>query len=488
MWPGALAYASRHRIGGRSIEALCGYSTPNPIQRPAARERGSIARAVSVASLAALLGGPLPPREAVRHRSRIQRRADRRGRRGRARGLGGDRRAGRRTRRRRRRARGAVRAAVAAYEKTAVARCGCSPSGREPRRRRAAVPADRRRVSRALRVARVVALARDASARPRADRGRRRLRSRRGAGAETVADMGTHSGAPLVRSRRRECDFATSGRIARSEARSELERRRARSPRQLADELARRYGHDFDQPWYIGAIALIARIRLGDLDDVRRLVEPYVDGTKNSLAQPNSLVMAGHIVFTELARRTGDPRYVAAVRKVADLGFELGGRCSKRCRTTTSSATRYSWARPSSRRPARLTGERKYFDMADRHLRFMERLDLRAGRSVPPPARDRRGLGPRQRVRGARPRVDARGAAARHGRLLARATELSRPDGGAAALAERATGLWRNVDRSPGAYAEFSATAMIGFAMSRGPAERLALAAATTSRRSTARG
>ena len=115
------------------------------------------------------------------------------------------------------------------------------------------------------------------------------------------------------------------GSIPKSEAHVELERRRARSPRQLAEELARHYGHDFDQPLYIGAIALIARLRLGDVEDVRRLVEPWVDGSKDSLARPNALVMAGHIVFTELARQTSDPRYIAAVRKVADLGFNASG-------------------------------------------------------------------------------------------------------------------------------------------------------------------
>src|SRR5690606_17243991 len=71
------------------------------------------------------------------------------------------------------------------------------------------------------------------------------------------------------------------GAIDASPAALELARRHARSPRQLATELAAHYGRDFDQPWYIGAIALIARIRLGDTDAVRRLAEPWVDGTRD---------------------------------------------------------------------------------------------------------------------------------------------------------------------------------------------------------------
>src|SRR6185369_2484892 len=91
--------------------------------------------------------------------------------------------------------------------------------------------------------------------------------------------------------------------LAPSEAHVEMDRRRARTPRALSDELAQFYGHDFDQPLYIQAIALIAQIRLGHVEDVKRLVEPYVNGTKDSLQRPNSLVLAGHTVFTELARK-----------------------------------------------------------------------------------------------------------------------------------------------------------------------------------------
>jgi hypothetical protein len=94
--------------------------------------------------------------------------------------------------------------------------------------------------------------------------------------AGLAAALGEHAAADVGRiparrwSGSRELDEL--GDIPRSEAGLEIERRRARSPRQVAQELATHYGRDFDQPWYIGAIALIARIRLGDVDDVRRLV------------------------------------------------------------------------------------------------------------------------------------------------------------------------------------------------------------------------
>ncbi len=257
------------------------------------------------------------------------------------------------------------------------------------------------------------------------------------------------------------------GPIARSEAHTELERRRTRTPRQLAEELAAVYGRDFDQPLYIGAIALTARARLGDVEDVRRLVEPYLDGRKDSLAHPNSLVMAGHIVFTELARRTGDPRYVAMVRKVGDLGFDASGQMLEAMPYNDQFSDSVFMGTVIVAQAGALTGERRYFDMADRHLRFMENLDLRPD-----------GLYRHQ------PATDAawgRGNAFAALGLALLLSELPREHPGyphalqsyqglMAALLPLQTGdgLWRNVVDHPGAYPEFSATAMIGFAMQHG--------------------
>jgi rhamnogalacturonyl hydrolase YesR len=283
-------------------------------------------------------------------------------------------------------------------------------------------------------------------------------------GSQAVADMGR---IPARRWSGDANELANLGKIARSEARTELERRRARSPRELADELARKYGHDFNQPLYINAIALIARIRLGDLDDVRKIVEPYVDGTKDSLAQKNALVMAGHIVFTELARRTGDPRYVAAVRKVADLGFDASGQMLEAMPYHGEFSDSVFMGTTIVAQAGALTGDRKYFDMADRHLRFMEKLDLRPD-----------GLYRHH------PTTDAawgRGNGFAALGLALTLSELPRgTEGYEHALAsyrslmaallplQNRDGLWRNVVNHPGTYAEFSGTAMIGFALKHG--------------------
>lgn len=262
-------------------------------------------------------------------------------------------------------------------------------------------------------------------------------------------------------------ELATLAGTPISEAHQQRDRRAARSPRELATQLARRYGRDFDQPRYIGALALVARVQLGDIEDVRRLVEPWVDGTKDSLARPNSLVMAGHVVFTELARRTQDPRYVAAVRKVAELGFDERGAMRESMPYHDQYSDSVFMGTAIVAQAGSLTGERRYFDMADRHLRFMEVIDLRPD-----------GLYRHQ------PATDAawgRGNGfAALGLALTLAELPSDHPGHAHALQafrqlmdrllpfQTRDGLWRNVVDVPGAYAEFSATAMIGYALQRG--------------------
>ncbi len=280
-----------------------------------------------------------------------------------------------------------------------------------------------------------------------------------------VADMGS---IPARHWSGRTADLkALDGPIAESAAHLELEHRRARSPRQLAERLAARYGRDFNQPWYIGAIALIARVRLGDITDVKGLVEPYVDGTRDSLAHPSALVMAGHIIFTELARRTGDPRYSALVRRVADLAFDSSGQMLEAVPYNGQFSDSVFMGTVIVAQAGSLTADRRYYDMAYRHLLFMEKLDLRPD-----------GLYRHQ------PATDAawgRGNAFAALGLAMLLSELPHDHPGyahvlhsyrnlMAALLPLQTrdGLWRNVVDYPGAYPEFSATAMIGFALQHG--------------------
>jgi len=255
--------------------------------------------------------------------------------------------------------------------------------------------------------------------------------------------------------------------LALSEAHVEMDRRRARTPRALADELAQFYGHDFAQPLYIQAIALIAQIRLGHVDDVKRLVEPYVNGTKDSLQRPNSLVLAGHTVFTELARKTGDARYAQLAKKAADLGFEADGRMKESMPFHDEYSDSVYMGTAIAAQAGALTGDRKYFDLAARHVAFMQKLVLRPdGLYRHSPATEAawgRGNG-----------FPAIGLTLTllefpkdhpdYPRLL----QAYQSHMATLARYQNRDGLWRNVVDHAGSYAELTATAMIGYSMLQG--------------------
>jgi len=251
-----------------------------------------------------------------------------------------------------------------------------------------------------------------------------------------------------------------------SQAHTELERRQSRSPRQLADELAQVYGQDFDQLTYLPGMALIGRLRLGHTAEVSRLAERYRDG-RDTLARANSLTLAGHLVFAELAEKTRDPLSLELVRKAADTGFTSSGEMKESMPYHEEMSDTIFMTIPLLAKAGKLTGERKYFDMAARHLTFMQKLVLRPD-----------GLYRHS------PLTDAAWARGNAFPALGLALGLSdfpesHPDREAmisafvrhmTALAplQNEDGLWRQVVDHPGSYAEFSSTAMIGTAMLRG--------------------
>lgn len=252
--------------------------------------------------------------------------------------------------------------------------------------------------------------------------------------------------------------------IPPSPAHREIDRRRARSPRQLADELAMFNGHDFAEPVYIPAVALIAQLRLGNLPEVERLVAPYRDGSKNSLARPTSPGFAGHLIFAELAQRTKNPSYIRLVRQVADLGFTDQGEMKESMPLHDEMSDSVFMACPILAKAGILTGEQKYFDMAVRHFRFMEKLDLRPdGIYRHSPLTDAAwGRGNAFPALGLaltlsdfpRSHSEFPGLLRAYQQHLAALSKFQDPDG-----------LWREVVDEPASYPEFSATAMIATAI-----------------------
>jgi rhamnogalacturonyl hydrolase YesR len=163
-----------------------------------------------------------------------------------------------------------------------------------------------------------------------------------------------------------------------SEARREVERRQARSPRQVAELLSRTYGQDFTTAVYIPAFALWGRLRLGQTADVERIVSPYVTGAKDSLVKPTSSHLSGHLIFAELAERTKKPEYRDRVLAAANYGFTESGEMKESMPFHSEMSDSVFMGCPILVKAGKLTGDRKYFDMALKHYRFMRKLDLRA--------------------------------------------------------------------------------------------------------------
>jgi unsaturated rhamnogalacturonyl hydrolase len=255
-----------------------------------------------------------------------------------------------------------------------------------------------------------------------------------------------------------------------SPARIEIEARRARTPMELASLLEPVYGQSFDVPIYIYGMGLIAQLGLGNVEHVEQLVEPYVDGTRDSLEGRfgvSTLVMAGHLVFAELAERTGDPRYLERARAAADLGFDDHGEMLEAMPGHGEMSDAIFMGASILAAVGDLTGERRYFDMAARHIAFMNTLVRRDdGLYRHSPLTDAawgRGNGfaaigyalTLSKLPADHPARD---------RLMREYRELM------ATLKrwQNDDGTWRQVVDVPGAYHETSSTAIIGFSMQRG--------------------
>jgi len=252
-----------------------------------------------------------------------------------------------------------------------------------------------------------------------------------------------------------------------SDAHQEVDRRLARTPRALAEDLARTYGHEFAAPTYIAAMALVSRLRLGERDDIARLLTPYLEGARDSFARPSQSSLAAHFLFFEYGRRTGDDRAKALVLRAAGSAFTENGELREFMPLHGGWSDSLFMDVPILAMAGALTGERRYFDMAARHVAFMQQIVLR------PDGLYRHQAGT-DAAWGRGNAFPALGLALtlsefpkehpEYPRLLA----SYRAHIATLARFQDENGMWRNVIDRPGAYPEYSATAMIATAMLRG--------------------
>lgn len=175
--------------------------------------------------------------------------------------------------------------------------------------------------------------------------------------------------------------------LSPSPARVELQKRSARSAKQIAEQLLEVYGKDLSGVAYIPALAVVGRMRFEQIvggpetkpsDVVLKIVEPYASGAKKAFdGKGGGSAVAGHLLFGELAETTGDKRYTKLVLDVANLAFDADGKPREAMPSHTEMSDAVFMGCPILAQAGKLTGEDKYYEACLRNLRFMEKLCLR---------------------------------------------------------------------------------------------------------------
>jgi rhamnogalacturonyl hydrolase YesR len=120
--------------------------------------------------------------------------------------------------------------------------------------------------------------------------------------------------------------LALTADVPASPARRALDTRRARTPLQIARTLARTYGYTLDPVVYTQGMAISGRLQLhrldptspNPIDDLTRLAEPFVSGTRSLDDRVGTSTLGGLIWGIDLADTTGDQRYADLLIQTAN--------------------------------------------------------------------------------------------------------------------------------------------------------------------------
>jgi alkaline phosphatase D len=260
-----------------------------------------------------------------------------------------------------------------------------------------------------------------------------------------------------------------------SPARLVLQARESRSPLQIAKQLSKHYGRQLGSVAYIPALALVGRLRIGELADdatqladVQRIVGPYLTGAKPSFGKRASgSGLSGHLIFSELARLTGDQRYTKLVLAAANRGFGADGEPLESMPYHNEMSDAVFMGCPILAEAGHLTGNNKYFEQCLRHLRFMREHCLRADGLYRHSPLDQASWG---RGNGFPALGLAWTLSSTPDTYVGKAEILAAYQAHVEALLsyQDPTGMWHQVVDQPQSYREFTSTCMITFAMIRG--------------------
>lgn len=159
---------------------------------------------------------------------------------------------------------------------------------------------------------------------------------------------------------------------SREAARTEMMNRTNRSPQQVASKLAENYGHQFGGS-YIEALALIARLRLGQVDETKKIALSFL---QESETPKSSSHFAGSLIFAELAKNS--PEAKQRVIDVASLAFDSKTEKPLEAMPGHSEMSDSVFmACPILAKAGKLSGKERYFEQCYRHLKFMQKHCLR---------------------------------------------------------------------------------------------------------------
>lgn len=218
--------------------------------------------------------------------------------------------------------------------------------------------------------------------------------------------------------------------------------------RPLAQKLSQVYGQKVTEVVYTQTFSLIGRLRLGQVKPVTDILEPYLNGSVDSLAKPTASHYSGHLVFAELPDPRGKDliQRAAAMASANPLHNEMSDSVFMVCpllaraglfdRTVDHFKTMKSFCR----RPDGLYRHSPLAKVAWGRGNAFPLLGLALTLTHFPPAHS--GF----------PELKSA-----YQDLAAQLTRYQRPDG-----------MWRQVIDEPNAWPEYSCTAMIAAALARG--------------------
>ena len=118
-----------------------------------------------------------------------------------------------------------------------------------------------------------------------------------------------------------------------SPARAELQKRKSRSPLEVAEALSAHYPGKMSSIAYIPALALIGRMRIAELtgeeahmDFARQELGKWLDAEAETPKNVSGPYIAGSLMFAEYARRTGDERAWDWVMTAGGVGLTPDGK------------------------------------------------------------------------------------------------------------------------------------------------------------------